>query len=260
MNQTRARDTSLLRQKQDHLERTYVDVARDDQVTFFARPYVEGHIRTTLNRLRAAYLQVYQVEDDSPDRGWFQEMAESLDGFATTFPARSRVLPLGSAAMSLRSFVQFPAILWLVGFTGLGSWVAETAGSCACHIIGLSTGVAVIWIAISMVGGFTRKRRVFLKYDVYRSEADVLRLLDCRPRVELQMDVLGLALTTLLFSVAALLDRIVGVRIAFGLDRARVFLVLAGVSLLGFVVVGLASTRREWAWGRSGSPATENRS
>jgi hypothetical protein len=115
-----------VRERQDDLERRYVDVARENRNFYFTRPYVDSHIRASLGRLREAYLQLYQVEDTSPDREWFQQIADSLEEFSTTFPARSRVLPLGAAAGSLKSFVQFPATWVGTGHHPMSSHTKQT--------------------------------------------------------------------------------------------------------------------------------------
>lgn len=246
----RHRDFSSVKSRQDRLERKYVEVARRERNAYFARPYVDSHVRTTIHRLREAYLQLYQVEDDSPDRDWLKEVAESLELFGTTFPTRSRVLPLGSAAISLKSFVQYPVILWLLTFTGVGSWIAENAGFCACHFVSFATIISIGWIALSMVGGFRDKRKAFLRNEIYGEEAVLVEAVGAEPYPERQMDVYGFALMGLVFLIAMTFDRILGFPQVFGIDRATVWGFLSAVSLLASVVTAIASLRRDWAWGR----------
>jgi hypothetical protein len=228
-------DLGVVKVRQDDLERRYVEAQRDARRlrSRSARAYVDGHIRASLGRLRDAYLQLYQLEDDNPDREWFQHIADKIDQFSTTFPARSRALPLGSATLSFHSYAQLPPIVWLVGFTGVGAWVTERALDCACWGMAIASAIAFVWIMRSMIGGFREKRKAFINLEIYQKERELLDLIHGEPYVEGSPDAVGAFLLTVWFAIAAVVERILGVpmigSITYGLFAAA------------FLIVGLAS-------------------
>lgn len=230
-----------VRAKQDELERRYVAVARDQRRKRLVRPYVDGHIRGCLGRLRAAYLQVYQVDDDFPesDRAWLRDIADSLQRFSTAFPGRSRALNVGIAVGILIPILQFPLITWLIAFTGIGAWIANNLNFCMCHVVAPATLGMVGWIMASMVFGFNAKRKALAAFGIYEKERELLTLVKGEIRRETPVDVLGFFLAAVALAIGASIDRRVGSTTIWGGSRAALFLwiaaVLAAISLVAFV-------------------------
>lgn len=113
----------------------------------------------------------------------------------------------------------------------------------------LFTIYATILIFLWLVIGFQRKRRALLERRVYELEERLLNLLGSGRRPEIQLDILGWSLCSVILLVGALFLR------SYQSSWFLAILTVGGlISLLVAIATLIQSSRRPWAWSSSGLP------
>ena len=241
---------------QDELENRYVGLYSPDRPPINTCPFIDSHIRVTCSRLHIGYVRCYQVLDDSPRRDWFKQTASSLADFAKTFSAKSPFDPVRRSLLSLKTAVGLPGIAFLLGATGLVTYATEVFWNCYCKGLTFSVFVAPAYFWLTLINGFSMKRKMFLekrkprvpslgegRLSLYELEHALLGRLSEKKPVEVQWDVLGWLAIALDLGVGGFLLR------DLVLDEV-VILYMAGAGVAFFIslLVLARSFRRPWAW------------
>lgn len=237
---------------QDELEEIYVQISRQRKSLGFAKSFLSTHFKDTCNQLRDLYVQHYQILDNFPHRDWFKQTYESLEDFAKTFSTHSPLAPLGTAfgtaATTLQASVAIPGLIGFLALAGIStSFISELVSDCFCHGMSLFTGSATLLIFSWLVRGFQRKRHVLLERKIYELEERLLNLLGSGRRPEVQLDVFGWLICSMLLLVGAFFLR------SYQPWWLLAILKVGGtISLLVAIITLIQSRRRPWAWSSSG--------
>jgi ABC-type multidrug transport system fused ATPase/permease subunit len=245
---------TVIKNLQNHLEIIYRQVSNERKGLLFAKSFLHSHFQDTSNRLKNLYVQHYQTLDDFPHREWFDETSKSLEKFAESFSARAPLKFIGSSSATVKTVVSFPGIvslLALMGFTS--SAISALVSKCFCHGMTLFTIYAPFLIVAWLVYGFQRKRQVLLERDVYGLEERLLRLLGSDRKPEVQLDVLGWFLGSLVLLLGAFVLR------PYQATWVITLFTVAGFVFLAIAVVtAIQSSKRPWAWSASGGLSSEH--
>lgn len=273
MVEAAGRDFSREIALQNALEESYIAVRKEEHSSFFARGYINSHIRKSLHRLRLSYIELYQTQDDSPHRDWLRKTEQSLASFVLPFQSRNKLKIFASAANSVMSLATLPVFAALLTATGLGAWwTEEKTDNCGCHVVAWGTIAATVWIGLTMIGAFRKKRRAFERHNIYEQETRLLTAVGSEPIKEPQLDVLGYFLVALGWLILAVLDVTLPgifnpdirgfIEVRWGPFRfPRVWfdlLIFVSVLVRGITVL-IASFQRPGAWGRSLESVTSHR-